>query len=94
MNRLDRAIEWADMMEWPLMCVGGNKEERQDFADAFLGVTKDEPPKAVYSEEKIIDAFVERDGMTYEEALEYFDYNVRGAYVGEQTPLFIRSFES
>jgi len=30
-----------------------------------------------------------RDGMSYEEAIEYFDFNVTGAYVGEHTPMFI-----
>ena len=27
--------------------------------------------------------------MTEEEALEYFDYNVQGAWVGEGTPIFV-----
>lgn len=27
--------------------------------------------------------------MNHEEALEYFDFNVDGAYVGEQTPIFV-----
>lgn len=30
-----------------------------------------------------------RDGMSYEEAIEYFDYNVSGAYVGEKTPIWV-----
>ena len=33
---------------------------------------------------------VERDGMTYEEAIEYFDYNILGAWMGEYTPVYIR----
>ena len=27
--------------------------------------------------------------MTHEEAMEYFDFNVGGAYMGEYTPAFI-----
>ena len=27
--------------------------------------------------------------MTYEEAIEYFDFNVTGAYVGKNTPIFV-----
>jgi hypothetical protein len=27
--------------------------------------------------------------MDYDEAMEYFSYNVEGAYVGEATPAFI-----
>jgi hypothetical protein len=26
--------------------------------------------------------------MTIEEAIEYFEFNVRGAYVGEKTPIW------
>ena len=27
--------------------------------------------------------------MPYEEAVEYFEFNVAGAWVGEQTPIFV-----
>ena len=57
--------------------------------DAFLGISSDaDPPIAVYSAQKCIEIF-KGQGMKYEEASEYFYYNVVGAYVGEQTPLFI-----
>ena len=32
---------------------------------------------------------MERDEMTYEEAYEFFSYNIIGAWVGEYTPVFI-----
>jgi len=35
---------------------------------------------------------VARDGMSMEEAEEYFEYNVQGAYVGEDTPIFMEKF--
>ena len=92
MNKLEVAIEWAELMDTRFLCFGDEKE-RLDFAEAFLGVTNDDPPKAVYSEEKVLDVFVYRDGMTYEEAIDFFEFNVRGAYVGDQTPLFILSFD-
>ena len=28
------------------------------------------------------------DGMSYEDALEYFNLNTRGAYMGEKTPIW------
>ena len=31
---------------------------------------------------------MERDGMSDEEAVEYFEFNVTGAWVGENTPIF------
>ena len=46
---------------------------------------------AVYDIEKVLMKF-ERDGMTAEQAIEYFEYNVQGAYVGEETPIFLRKF--
>ena len=44
---------------------------------------------AVYDYEKCIQVLVERDGMTREDAEEFFDFNVVGAYVGENTPIFL-----
>jgi len=32
------------------------------------------------------------DGMTYEDAREYFDYNIQGAILGSCTPVFIERF--
>jgi hypothetical protein len=43
---------------------------------------------ALYDRAKCISILMERDGMTHEDAEEYFDYNVVGAYVGEKTPAF------
>ena len=48
---------------------------------------------AVYDRQKCIEILMERDGMTDEEAVEYFDYNVTGAWVGENTPIFFETFQ-
>ena len=32
---------------------------------------------------------MKRDGMRPEEAREFFEYNVTGAWVGEETPIFL-----
>ena len=61
--------------------------------EAFLGITDDSPPRAVYDQKKIIDILVTRDGMTEEEAEEFFSYNISGAYVGEQTPLYVHRLD-
>jgi len=45
----------------------------------------------VYSVELCIDILVERDGMDYDEARDFFDYNVASAYVGSGTPIFVNS---
>ena len=58
--------------------------------DAFIGISCGfGPNKAIYDWEKCVKIFTERDGMSYEEAVEWMDFNVTGAYVGEQTPEFI-----
>lgn len=41
----------------------------------------------VYDQDKIIQKLTE--DMTYEEAVEHFDFNIAGAYVGKTTPMFI-----
>jgi len=43
-----------------------------------------------YDVDKMLEIMVERDGMTYEEPMEYFDYNILGAWMGEYTPVYIR----
>jgi hypothetical protein len=48
---------------------------------------------ALYDEAKCIGILVKRDGMSEEDAREYFSFNVTGAYVGENTPAFATLFE-
>ena len=60
------------------------------FEDAFMGIVESNGshPKALYNEDKCVDILIERDAMTYDEAIEFFQFNVAGAYVGEYTPAF------
>ena len=60
--------------------------------EAFIGIatTFGEKIRAVYDINKVID-LLQRQGMTYEEAEEYFDYKIVGSYVGEQTPIFMHT---
>jgi hypothetical protein len=66
--------------------------------DALLGQMvvdrwADQPHEVlVYSVEKILNVLMERDGMTSEEAQEYFDFNIEGAYVGPGTPVYVYPF--
>jgi hypothetical protein len=65
------------------------------FEDAYIGfienrwVGEDSAPIAVYSSSKCIEVLMRRDGMTYDEAAEFFEFNVSGAYVGPNTPMFL-----
>jgi hypothetical protein len=49
--------------------------------------------RAVYDVDKMIETLVKRDGMTWEEAWEYFEFNTEGSYVGEKTPIFWRKLQ-
>ena len=43
----------------------------------------------LYSTEKIIGIMMKRDGMSANEALEFFHYNILGSYNGEGMPAFL-----
>jgi len=43
----------------------------------------------LYSVQKIIDILVERDGMTPDEAYEYYQFNIAGSYLGPGMPNFL-----
>lgn len=57
--------------------------------EAFIGIGwQFNTPIAMYDRDKCIE-ILESQGMTPDEAQEYFYYNTQGAYVGEQTPIFL-----
>lgn len=61
------------------------------FDDAIIGMAEriNLGPVVAYSVEKIIEILMQRDEMEYEDARDYFSYNILGAWVGENTPIFI-----
>ena len=65
------------------------------FDDAIAGVVTGfgGERRVCYDYNKVINIMVERDGMSYDEAVEFHEYNQLGAYVGEQTPVYIELFE-
>jgi len=46
-------------------------------------------PIACYDYDRVIEGYIE-EGMTEEEAVEFFEFNVIGAWVGERTPCYLR----
>ena len=60
--------------------------------NCIIGFTfRDSVPVLVYSATRIIEELSKE--MTFEEATEYFEYNVEGAFMGEKTPIFISEVE-
>ena len=64
------------------------------FDKAFLGVAQrfGQEDIIAYDKDECIAILCRRDGMTYEEALEFFNNNVIGSWVGEKTPIFIKRY--
>lgn len=57
------------------------------FDDAIIGVDESSM-RLIYSESKCIDILQEEHDMTLIDAIEYFDFNVKGSYVGDATPIW------
>jgi len=60
------------------------------FDEAIIGLDETSG-RLIYSVTKCIECLMGQ-GMTDEEASEYFYYNVSGAYMGEQTPIFCTEY--
>ena len=60
------------------------------FEECLIGVGSrcGQPDIAVYDQTKCIQVLMSQ-GMSHEEALEYFDFNVLGSWVGKETPIFV-----
>ena len=58
--------------------------------EAYIGYGHQhgKPPVAIYDAEKCVEALM-KQGMTYEEAQEWFDFNTACAWMGEGTPIFM-----
>lgn len=61
------------------------------FERAFIGISEDYAghPRAVYDYGKCLRILMIEQHMTQDEAVEYMDFNVIGAYVGAGTPHFL-----
>ena len=60
------------------------------FDNAVIGIDTDSM-RLIYSVQKCIEVLIE-EGMDEIDAVEYFEYNVLGAYVGEKTPIWCNDF--
>lgn len=59
--------------------------------DALLGLVDlgDGTTVVAYSTKLILEKLV-KDGMSWDEAIEYFEFNIQGAYFGDSTPVYIQ----
>ena len=80
MNKLERIIQEYDGEE--LLIADG-------FNDAVIGIDYSSK-RLIYSIKACVEILC-RD-MSEEDAVEYFFFNVAGAYVGERTPIWCEDF--
>jgi hypothetical protein len=65
----------------PELADGDVTRAEQRFTDYFL----------IYDYDTVIQTLIRRDGMDEEGAVEFFEFNVIGAWVGDATPCFLRT---
>jgi hypothetical protein len=63
------------------------------FDAAFMGTATrcGQPPIAVYDYWRCVEVLMTRDQMTRDGAVEFMDFNVTGAWVGDGTPAFVET---
>ena len=61
------------------------------FDEAFVGIGRrwSRPDVAVYDVSKMVQILGERHGMSEEDAREHLEFNTIGAWVGEETPIYL-----
>lgn len=73
---IDKILEWFPEEE--LLKIDG-------FDDAIIGIDEFSM-RLIYSNSKIIEILKEE--MSEEDAVEHFEYNIKGSWIGQKTPIF------
>jgi len=62
-----------------------------DFDSAIIGIGRrcGKDSIVAYDVEKCIKIIMKKSDCSYEDAVDYFEFNVSGAWHGENTPIFI-----
>ena len=64
----------------------------EGFDEAIIGIGYQfNKAVVVYNYDKCVEVLAK--DMSFEEAEEFFEYNVLGSYVGEKTPVFLKIFK-
>mgnify|MGYP003327860834 FL=1 len=60
------------------------------FDKAIIGMVQRIGLDAIcYDRDKVLEILMEEEGMSFEDAVEHFEYNIIGSWVGDSTPLFL-----
>lgn len=63
------------------------REPREVYDAAVIGATFD--GRAIYVRDQVVEAAMEADGMEWEDAAEWHEFNTFCAYHGPKTPIFV-----
>ena len=80
-----------------MLCEMGYRDavifENPDYDSAIIGVSDDN--RVVYDYDKMVECLVKEDGMEYDEAMEFIDYNTIRAcpYMGDKAPIVLKRID-
>jgi hypothetical protein len=64
------------------------------YDNAIVGVAVGfDCSRVVYNVDKMVEACMQDAGMTYEDSVEWLEYNTFGSYVGKRTPIYVNFCE-
>jgi hypothetical protein len=64
------------------------------FDDAILGVaTGFDSARVVYCYASMVEVMMKDSDMSYEDALDWIEYNTLGSYVGKNTPIYVMGID-
>tara|TARA_Y100000310_G_C20550650_1_gene747893 strand:+ start:313 stop:612 length:300 start_codon:yes stop_codon:yes gene_type:complete len=93
-----KLMDRDEIVEWVIDHMGGDVMLADGFEEAFVGLCSrfGMEPVAAFDRDKCIEIIIagsDKNDLTdeelYAEAEEYFEFNVIGAWVGDQTPVFL-----
>ena len=85
----NRDSDWIDSIKdnYPYLAV---LEPRSTFNQCIVGVVERINLTCLcYDTSKIIEALMEDSQMSYDDAWEYYDFNIQDAYMGIHSPVFL-----
>lgn len=70
-------------------------EPRTMFDSAIIGITDGmDGCRVAYDRDLIVQILVEENNWNADEAEDWFEYHIAGAYLGQNTPIFIELFDA
>ncbi len=88
---LSEAAEKLAEIDEEILMADGFDAALIGWTDSWSGSSR--VPRAVYSVSKCVSILMSGGATSYEEAMEYLEFNTLGAYVGERTPVFVHDLE-